>query len=81
MAKEEEYDSDKDCKMDRIVVYIKHIGEKIDRQEIIDLLEENMYLMPTVGEITTTSIGPWTDDHELNYISATPEQYEKYFKK
>lgn len=42
---------------------------------------DNMrYVNTVVIDCSTAEIGEWSDDHELNQQSATPEQYRKYFK-
>ena len=67
-------------KMDRVVLYIKHLNDEPSKEEVKELLENIRYLdFIGVKDIKRADIGEWDDDHELNYLSATIEDFEKYF--
>jgi hypothetical protein len=67
-------------KMDRVILYVKHLNDEPSKEEVKDLLEDMRYLdFVNVMDIKRTDIGEWDDDHKLNYLDATMKDYDKYF--
>jgi hypothetical protein len=48
-------------------------------KNLIKLLEQNPHFNMEVKAYQTVDIGEWYDDHELNQLDTTLEQYRAYF--
>ncbi len=66
-------------KLEVIIIDFDEVGE----EDIIDILETTRYpnrcISPNIIDVKSADIGEWDDDHELNRINLTKEQYNKYF--
>ena len=69
-------------KMDRVVLFVKHLEDDLSIEDVVYHLENSLSRFlefVTVKDIKRADIGKWSDDHELNKITAKIEQYEKYY--
>lgn len=64
------------------VLFIDHDGE-LDESSVASLIENNKYhsvIAPEVMSVRSKEIGPWTDDHPLNFTNLKKAEYERLFK-
>ena len=58
--------------------------DKLGANEIRSVLENNHYpnhcMEPHIMDIQEKDIGEWTDEHPLNQLSTTIDEYKKLFK-
>ena len=78
-------DEPRKIKLIKIVAYhLDHDYDFDDASEVKDVLENTRYANHCLDDIQvleTKSVDiMFTDDHELNNMVVTKEQYEKYFK-
>ena len=65
-------------KMHRVILYVMDLGNEHTHESLTSELKSIKYPeFVTVGEIKTTDIGEWHDDHPLNFKGA---DHEIYFK-
>lgn len=67
-------------KVEMIIVDFDQLGES----EIAEVLEQTRYpnrcIRPEVMKITERDIGEWHDDHPLNKIDTTKQEYQRIFE-